>query len=158
MHHGTTGLSTLSFSTAPAQTEPSPLSNVAKLANATALEDNGILEDLQDPSEIKARDDDADENDSNNDQGDTEQESEQECDEEDATEKMVDADIVQMKTLRTTTSTHDDWLHRGNYLHDIAFHTYVEYVDRVRLPRHAPVQKLCSTNQHASSNSSPRSP
>ena len=54
---------------------------------------------------------------------------------------MVDADIVQMKTLRTTTSTHDDWLHRGNYLHDIAFHTYVEYVDRVRLPRHAPVEE-----------------
>ena len=95
MHHGTTGLSTLSFSAAAAQTEPSPLSNVAKLAegtnlkddqiplsnvaklaNATALEDNGIHEDLQDPSEIRARDDDADENDSNNDQEDTEQESE----------------------------------------------------------------------------------
>ena len=28
-------------------------------------------------------------------------------------EKMVDADLVQMKMLRATTSTHDDWLHRG---------------------------------------------
>ena len=42
-----------------------------------------------------------------------------------------------MKTLRATTSAHDDWLRRGLYLHDIAFHTYTEYVDRVRLPRRA---------------------
>ena len=50
-------------------------------------------------------------------------------------ESNVDADLMQMKTLRNTTSTHDDWLHRGPYLHDIAFHTYAEYVDRVRIPR-----------------------
>ena len=43
-----------------------------------------------------------------------------------------------MKTLRATTSAHDDWLHRGPYLHDIAFHTYAEYIDRVRLPHQAP--------------------
>ena len=54
---------------------------------------------------------------------------------------MVDADLIQMKTLRSTTSTHDDWLHRGPYLHDIAFHTYAEYIDPVRLPRHAPAEE-----------------
>ena len=54
---------------------------------------------------------------------------------------MVDAYLIQMKTLRSTTSIHDDWLHRGPYLHDIAFHTYAEYIDRVRLPRHAPAEE-----------------
>ena len=43
-----------------------------------------------------------------------------------------------MKTLRETTSTHDDWLHRGPYLHDLPFHTYTEYVDRVRIPGQCP--------------------
>ena len=56
-------------------------------------------------------------------------------------ETMVDADKLQMKTLRPTTSAHDDWLHRGPYLHDMAFHTYVEYCDRVRLPRKAPADE-----------------
>ncbi len=50
----------------------------------------------------------------------------------------ANADLVQMKTLRETTSTHDDWLHRGPYLHDLPFHTYTEYVDRVRMPRQCP--------------------
>ena len=54
--------------------------------------------------------------------------------EEEDPETVVDADTLQMKTLRCTTSAHDDWLHRGPYLHDMAFHTYVEYCDRVRLP------------------------
>ena len=30
--------------------------------------------------------------------------------EEEETEKMADADLIEMKTLRSTTSTHDDWL------------------------------------------------
>ena len=59
----------------------------------------------------------------------------------DEPEKIVDADLIHMKTLRSTTSTHDDWLHRGPYLHDIAFHTYAEYIDRVRLTRHAPAEE-----------------
>jgi hypothetical protein len=50
----------------------------------------------------------------------------------------LDADIIQMKTLRSTTSTHDDWLHRGPYLNDLPFHTYAEYIDRVRRPRQPP--------------------
>ena len=56
------------------------------------------------------------------------------CSEAENAEKELDADLIQMKTLRATTSTHDDWLHRGPYLHDIAFHTYAEYIDHVRLP------------------------
>ena len=59
----------------------------------------------------------------------------------DATTEVVDADLIEMKTLRTTTSPHDDWLHRGSYLHDIPYHTYTEYVDRVRLPQQAPLEK-----------------
>ena len=50
----------------------------------------------------------------------------------------VDADLLEMKTLRTTTSTHDDWLHRGPFLHDMPFHTYAEYIDRIRKPRAPP--------------------
>ncbi|MCS5671000.1 MAG: hypothetical protein NZ577_03990 [Vicinamibacterales bacterium] len=155
MHHGTTNLSTISFSAQTAQTKPSPLSNdakladttdpkdheiplsnVAKLAGTTELEDTELLH-----SEGVAKDDDANEEDSNNDEADSEKGSEESCVEGDPTEHMVDADIIQMKTLRATTSTHDDWLHRGPYLHDIAFHTYVEYVDRVRMPRSAPIEQ-----------------
>ena len=43
-----------------------------------------------------------------------------------------DAASVSMKTLRQTTSPHDDWLYRGPYMHSLPFHTYAEYVDRVR--------------------------
>ena len=50
----------------------------------------------------------------------------------------VDADLLEMKTLRTTTSTNDDWLHRGPYLYDLPLHTYAEYIDRIRRPRVPP--------------------
>eukprot|EP00973_Karenia_brevis_P065482 9098396-Karenia_brevis.AAC.1 len=30
--------------------------------------------------------------------------------------------VKAMKSLRTTTSVHDDWLHRGPYLHDMPWH------------------------------------
>ena len=53
-------------------------------------------------------------------------------------ENEADADFVRIKTLRETTSTHDDWLHRGPYLYDLPFHTYTEYVDRVRIPGQCP--------------------
>ena len=46
-----------------------------------------------------------------------------------------------MKTLRRTTSAHDDWLHRGPYLHDLSYHTYTEYIDRIRLPREPPADE-----------------
>ncbi len=63
------------------------------------------------------------------------------ADEANDSDEDVEADLVQMKTLRSTTSAHDDWLHRGPYLHDIAFHTYAEYIYRVRLPRRAPAEE-----------------
>ena len=59
----------------------------------------------------------------------------------DETTKVLDADLVQMKTLRTTTSPRNDWLHRGSYLHDLSYHTYTEYIDRVRLPQQAPLEE-----------------
>ena len=96
--------------------------------------------DIQDSSEIiteKPRD--VDENvdedvDEDADETDSKDEGEEPFHEQEDAETMVDADKLQMKTLRSTTSAHDDWLHRGPYLHDMAFHTYVEYCDRVRLP------------------------
>ena len=61
----------------------------------------------------------------------------------------LDADLIQMKTLRSTTSTHDDWLHRGPYLNDMPFHTYTEYIDRVRRPRQAsPSHQLFEFEAH----------
>ena len=30
-------------------------------------------------------------------------------------------DLLEMKTLRATTSPHDDWLHRGPYLYELPF-------------------------------------
>ena len=105
------------------------------------LEEPEQLQDLLDASDIVARDDDADDDEPSNDEVDPEEDSEKSDDQVEETEKMADADLIQMKTLRSTTSTHDDWLHRGPYLHDMAFHTYVEYIDRVRLPRHAPAEE-----------------
>lgn len=37
---------------------------------------------------------------------------------------------VNISALNHTTSAHDDWLHRGPFLYDLDFHTYVEYVHR----------------------------
>ena len=87
VQHGTTNLSTVSFSTAAAQSKTTPLSNVVKLADATELKDPeaplsnvakrahtadleepGILQDLQDASDVVARDDNADDDEPNNDE------------------------------------------------------------------------------------------
>ena len=147
VQHGTTTLSTLSVSMSAADRKTSPLSNVVKLAASTEQED---CKHLPDADEIVLTDDDVNEDEANDavnedeaDDGEaeSEKESEKSFDDADETEKMVDADIIQMKTLRCTTSAHDDWLHRGPYLNDIPFHTYVEYFDRVRLPRRAPTEQ-----------------
>lgn len=37
--------------------------------------------------------------------------------------------------LMQTTSAHDDWLHRGPFLYELDFHTYVRYVHREPLAR-----------------------
>ena len=39
-------------------------------------------------------------------------------------------ETVDISALSHTTSAHDDWLHRGPFLYDLDFHTYVEYVHR----------------------------
>ena len=59
---------------------------------------------MQDASDVVARDDDADEDEPSNDEADPEEESKSSGDEVKETEKMVDADLIQMKTLRSTTS------------------------------------------------------
>ena len=44
---------------------------------------------------------------------------------EEAAEEAAD-----ISALSHTTSAHDDWLHRGPFLYDMDFHTYVTYVNR----------------------------
>ena len=98
MQDGTTDLSTLSFSTTAAQRTSTPFSNVAKLADATKLnnpgeplsnvarciettelEDPKIPQDLQCESGIVAGDDDADESESSNEEADAKEENEESC-------------------------------------------------------------------------------
>jgi len=50
-------------------------------------------------------------------------------------EDSTGMEMLHMKQLRATTSVHDDWLHRGPFLHDAPFHVYAQYVDRVRRPQ-----------------------
>ena len=40
---------------------------------------------------------------------------------------------LEIKALEATTSIHDDWLHRGPFLFDMDFHTYLRFT--VRMPR-----------------------
>ena len=151
---GSTNVSTLSFSAPVAQTKLTAQSKVAKLADEIGTKEPELpLSDVAQPSST-AQDDDlphasasvatnneAERSEPSSDEASTEEEDKQSGSAEEDTEKMIDADLIEMKTLRSTTSTHDDWLHRGPYLHEIPFHTYVEYVDRVRLPRNAPADK-----------------
>ena len=39
-------------------------------------------------------------------------------------------ETIKVTALTQTTSAHDDWLHRGPFLFDLDFYTYVEYVHR----------------------------
>ena len=55
-------------------------------------------------------------------------------------EEKEDNDCV--TALTTTTSPHDDWLHRGPFLHDLDFHTYMSHVGRRPLSTHARVSDL----------------
>jgi len=81
MRQGITDLSALSFSAAAGKTESAPLSNVAKLAETTVLENPEIVQDLQDASQILASDDDADEDELSNEEADSEKEDEKACNE-----------------------------------------------------------------------------
>ena len=42
-------------------------------------------------------------------------------------------DGLDITALEATTSAHDDWLHRGPFLFDLDFHTYIRYT--LRKPR-----------------------
>ena len=44
-----------------------------------------------------------------------------------------DADVpeqYEITTLETTTGAHDDWLHRGPFLFELDWHTYMHYTVR----------------------------
>ena len=43
--------------------------------------------------------------------------------------------VVLPRSLRVTTSRHDDWLHRGPFLQGLSLQLYVAYIDRVPKPR-----------------------
>ena len=101
-------------------------------AKDNVLEGDAVLQNLM-PIEDDTKDDE-----SNHDTDAEDNEVEGEDDNKENERDTLDEDLIQMKTLRSTTSTHDDWLHRGPYLHDLPFHTYTEYVDRVRRPREPP--------------------
>ena len=92
-------------------------------------------------SERQASDENAHGNERREEEAKSKTEDERPCSEAEDAEKEMDADLIRMKTLRTPSSTHDDWLHSGSYLREIAFHTYAEYIDRARLPRHAPAEE-----------------
>ena len=148
-------MSDLSFSAAVGKTESALLSNDDKLAH-TANDQHDCNDadlapdDVDHAADDEQSEDGATENERSDNEADAEEEDEKEAD------KMVDADIIHMKTLRTTTSTHDDWLHRGPYLRDIALHTYTEYSDRVRLPRGAPAAEQIFRFEHHYALSLPR--
>ena len=44
-------------------------------------------------------------------------------------------EVPRTRGLTNTTSAHDDWLHRGPFLHDLDLHTYVRHVHRTPRPR-----------------------
>ena len=61
---------------------------------------------------------------------------------EDATEHdETNAEEISGTTgLMQTTSAHDDWLHRGPFLYELDFHTYVRYVHREPVARNPRTQ------------------
>ena len=101
-------------------------------AKDNVLEGDAVLQNLV-PTEDDTKDDE-----SNHDTDAEDNDVEGEDDRKENERVTLDEDLIQMKTLRSTTSTHDDWLHRGPYLQDMPFHTYTEYIDRVRRPRKPP--------------------
>ena len=44
-------------------------------------------------------------------------------------------EALRTKALLQTTSAHDDWLHRGPFLYELDFHTYVRHVHRQQRPK-----------------------
>ena len=46
-----------------------------------------------------------------------------------------DEENLDISAFKATTSAHDDWLHRGPFLFDMDFHTYMRFVDRKPRPK-----------------------
>ena len=42
---------------------------------------------------------------------------------------------LDISALEATTSAHDDWLHRGPFLFDMDFHTYIRFTVRKPCPK-----------------------
>ena len=49
---------------------------------------------------------------------------------------------LHITALESTTSAHDDWLHRGPFLFDMDFHTYMRFTVRKPRPRHLKVSEV----------------
>ena len=46
-----------------------------------------------------------------------------------------DEENLDVPASKATTSAHDDWLHRGPFLFDMDFHTYMRYTERTPRPK-----------------------
>ena len=55
-------------------------------------------------------------------------------------------DNLDISALEATTSAHDDWLHRGPFLFDMDFHTYMRFTDRKPRPKD---HKISDVNNEA---------
>ena len=51
---------------------------------------------------------------------------------------------LDITALEATTSAHDDWLHRGPFLFDMDFHTYMRFTIRKPIPKEIKVSQACS--------------
>ena len=51
---------------------------------------------------------------------------------------------LDITALEATTSAHDDWLHRGPFLFDMDFHTYMRFTVRKPLPKDSKVSEVNS--------------
>ena len=49
---------------------------------------------------------------------------------------------LDVTALDATTSAHDDWLHRGPFLFDLDFHTYIRFTVRKSRPKHHKVSDV----------------
>ena len=51
-------------------------------------------------------------------------------------------DDLEISALEATTSAHDDWLHRGSFLFDMDFHTYIRFTVRRPRPKELKISNL----------------
>ena len=51
-------------------------------------------------------------------------------------------DDLEISALEATTSAHDDWLHRGPFLFDMDFHTYIRFTVRRPRPKELKISDL----------------